>query len=226
MIELSKYKTIVFDCDGVILNSNKLKTEAFFKAALPYGKSNADKLVAYHLSNGGISRNVKFEIFLSEILGIGADKDMLKKLLLDYANEVKQGLLECEVAMGLTELRRSMPDIFWMVISGGNQKEIRSVFCERGIDAHFDRGIFGSPDDKKKILNREIASGNLIYPALFLGDSKYDYESASSAGLDFIFVSEWSESEKFKKYCINNALITIKKVGDLSKLLIDKNFLY
>ena len=27
---LNKYKTLIFDCDGVILNSNQLKTKGFF----------------------------------------------------------------------------------------------------------------------------------------------------------------------------------------------------
>ena len=32
MIEFSKYKSIIFDCDGVILNSNEIKTNAFKKS--------------------------------------------------------------------------------------------------------------------------------------------------------------------------------------------------
>ena len=35
------YKTIVFDCDGVILNSNKLKTDAFRIVAKNYGDEEA-----------------------------------------------------------------------------------------------------------------------------------------------------------------------------------------
>ena len=29
--EMKRYKSLIFDCDGVILNSNKIKTEAFRK---------------------------------------------------------------------------------------------------------------------------------------------------------------------------------------------------
>ena len=32
MIDLSDYDYVVFDCDGVILDSNRLKTEAFVSA--------------------------------------------------------------------------------------------------------------------------------------------------------------------------------------------------
>ena len=39
MNKLSKYKKIYFfDCDGVILNSNKIKTEAFKEVVSNYGE--------------------------------------------------------------------------------------------------------------------------------------------------------------------------------------------
>jgi len=60
MLDLANYKTLVFDCDGVILNSNKLKTQAFYQATLPYGESKAQAMVNYHVQNGGISRYRKF----------------------------------------------------------------------------------------------------------------------------------------------------------------------
>ncbi|MDX1757946.1 MAG: HAD family hydrolase, partial [Marinobacter sp.] len=68
-MSLSRYASWVFDCDGVILNSNRVKTEAFYQAALPYGESAARALVEYHVNNGGISRYAKFERFLTTILG-------------------------------------------------------------------------------------------------------------------------------------------------------------
>jgi len=45
---INKYKTLVFDCDGVILDSNRVKTDAFHKAALFYGGEVADIFVQYH----------------------------------------------------------------------------------------------------------------------------------------------------------------------------------
>mgnify|MGYP002280379498 CR=1 FL=1 len=53
--DLSGYNTLVFDCDGVILNSNSIKTEAFYQTALPHGEDAAQVLRDYHLCNGGIS---------------------------------------------------------------------------------------------------------------------------------------------------------------------------
>lgn len=195
VLDFSQYQTLVFDCDGVILNSNNVKTQAFYKAALPYGESAAQALVAYHVSNGGISRYKKFELFLREVIGRErVDENELRKLLANYAEDVWQGLLGCEVAEGLYQLREQSINSRWLVVSGGDQEELRRVFSKRGLEHLFDGGIFGSPDNKDIILARELERKNIVRPGLFFGDSQYDFESARRAGLDFAFVSGWSES--------------------------------
>ena len=68
MNKLDSYKSFIFDCDGVILNSNKIKSNAFYEVASKYGKKEAKKLVNYHINNGGISRYKKFEYFSNNIL--------------------------------------------------------------------------------------------------------------------------------------------------------------
>ena len=214
-MDLSYYKTLVFDCDGVILNSNKVKTKAFYEAALPYGEYEARELVAYHIKHGGISRYTKFETFLRDIVKIPITAQALDQLLGSYASEVQHGLLHCETASGLEALRDATSHARWAVVSGGDQAELRSVFAQRNIDLWFDAGIFGSPDDKDTILAREFGSGKLVRPAIFLGDSRYDHEAAIRAKLDFVFVSGWSEFHGFEAYCKDHYLVEISKVIDL-----------
>ena len=55
-------KTIIFDFDGVILESLDVKTEAFKKLYQPYGPSISNKVVENHLENEGISRYEKIKI--------------------------------------------------------------------------------------------------------------------------------------------------------------------
>ena len=67
MVDLSHYNSIIFDCDGVILNSNTVKSDSFYSSALPFGEKAADLLLRYHLENGGVSRYVKFRYLISDI---------------------------------------------------------------------------------------------------------------------------------------------------------------
>lgn len=214
-LSISDYKTLVFDCDGVVLNSNKVKTDAFYKAALPYGQEAAEALVHYHVSNGGVSRYKKFAYFLDNVVGKESES-ALRQLLEDYASYVRDGLLSCEKAEGLEELRNRTSDTRWLIVSGGDQMELREIFQQRGIHQWFDGGIFGSPDAKEDILARELAEGNLTKPALFLGDSKYDYKAAQSAHIDFVFLSGWSEVSDWQQWVEKEQITVRSSVNRLS----------
>jgi phosphoglycolate phosphatase-like HAD superfamily hydrolase len=214
------YRTIVFDCDGVVLDSNRIKTDAFRAAALPYGEDAAAELVAYHAANGGISRYVKFTRFLESIVpehAPGREGPSLDNLLETYAQRVRTGLMNCAVAEGLDALRAATPGARWLIVSGGDQSELREIFAARGLASYFDGGIFGSPDTKDDILSRELATGTIRHPALFLGDSRYDFQASRAAGLDFIFVTGWTEMVGWEGFAKANSLHCVDSLASLLK---------
>lgn len=219
-IDIKKYKTIVFDCDGVVLDSNIVKTEAYFRTAKNLGHTDAQAqaLVDYHVKLGGISRYHKFEWYLREVLNQQVTEQAVQILLDGFARELEVGLMECAVADGLPQLREATANANWMILSGGDQQEIRTLFAKRDLAKYFDGGLFGSPDNKDEVLAREKASGNVQMPALFLGDSKYDYEAAHRAGLDFVFLSDWTEVANWQDYCALNQISTLENIASLLSL--------
>ncbi len=212
-VNLNAYSTLVFDCDGVILDSNKVRARAFYNAALPYGKQHAEALEAYHILHGGVSRYVKFEILLRDMVGVPVTEQAMQALLHAFTTEATIGLLQCDIAPGLESLRQATPHARWILVSGADEKELRNVFAQRGIAEFFDGGIFGSPSNKDDILQREKKSGNLTQPGLFFGDSRYDHQAATGAGLDFVFVSGWTDMEGWGNYCREQGIPTIKGLG-------------
>ncbi len=217
-LDLSSYQTLVFDCDGVVLNSNKVKTQAFYDATLSFGHDKAQALVDYHVQNGGISRYLKFEYFIKEILQQALTKTLLDNLLEKFATKVKSGLMQCDIALGLTELRKQTPQANWLIVSGGDQDELREVFAARGLFELFDGGIFGSPDNKDVILERELDNRNIQKQALFFGDSKYDFQAAVRANLDFVFLTNWTEVEDWVKWTDTERIQNSSKISDLVDL--------
>lgn len=215
MSHLDAYELMVFDCDGVVLDSNKVKTEAFYKSAISYGEAHARALVEYHVKNGGISRYKKYEYFLTTILKVEVIQEELDSLLSNFAREVKQGLMSCDVADGLEKLRTQTKHAKWYIVSGGDQSELREIFSVRRLDRYFDGGIYGSPDSKDTILYREIAAQGFNGAGLFIGDSQYDYEAAIRAGLDFVFVKGWSEFLGADSYFEGKNLRVVNSVAEL-----------
>lgn len=215
--KIQEYKSIVFDCDGVVLDSNVVKTEAYFRTAKNLGAtdSEAQALVDYHVRLGGISRYHKFDYYLREILHQATTEANVQVLLDEFARELEVGLMECDIAEGLTALRNATKQANWMILSGGDQQEIRTLFANRNLAHFFDGGLFGSPDNKDTVLAREKLNGNLQFPALFIGDSKYDHEAATRAGLDFVFLSDWTEVSDWKAFCQINPIAVAKNLKEL-----------
>lgn len=222
MLSINNYNSFIFDCDGVILNSNKVKSNAFYKCALPFGHEAASQLLRFHTSNGGISRYEKFRYFLSEIApkttsNSNPNTPLTYEDLLDvYRREVASELNKCEIATGLDQLKALTNQSSWCVVSGGDQNEVRSVLQYRNIDQLFNGGIFGSPDSKGTILAREIRNKNILLPALFLGDSRYDYESSMNAGIDFAFISDWSECPFLKN---RSGITAFRNISEIVRMV-------
>jgi len=213
---ITSAKTIIFDCDGVILNSNKVKSEAYFKVvSAHYGSKLATLLVEYLSMNTGNPREYFFNYFLKNIVPQNISGPGVEQLLSEVSKEICKGLMECEISESLFNLRNKLPNTKWLVVSGGVERELKSVFDKRAIFDLFDGGIYGGPMSKDEILSSLIQQGSINYPAVYLGDSSYDYEVSSRYNLDFLFISDWSDFKDWKNYCNTNKLSFINSLYDL-----------
>lgn len=224
MLDLNLYRTWIFDCDGVLLNSNKIKSDAFYETALPYGEEKAKEFITYHKKRGGISRFEKFHYFFEQILRFNDFAAELDHALSIYGQIVRKKLLHCPVITGLYSFLNLMHGhVRMMVISGGMETEIREVFHIRGLN-HYFYDIYGSPDTKKDILQREIQNGGILVPAVFIGDSQYDHECADYFRMDFIFLSGQTEFEEWSSYFERHQNKNVLIAGnwkDITQVIID-----
>ena len=89
---------IIFDFDGVILDSNNVKTIAFKNISKRFGVSKSIALVKYHIKNGGVSRFIKIKWFveLDEYDGMNrmimVDKGLWSKFQMSKPNIIKSTL--------------------------------------------------------------------------------------------------------------------------------------
>lgn len=217
VLTIQDYKTIVFDCDGVILNSNKTKVQAYYDVAKRMGGTDvqAQQFVDYHIAKGSFPRNGKIQYYLANVVKQAETPELMQQYLDAFDAILDESLMHCEVAAGLDQLKAHTKQANWMILSGGDQVGLREIFTRRDLTKHFECGIFGGPDTKEIVLAREKANGNIQFPALFVGDSKYDHQASTEAGLDFIFLSDWTEVKDWQDYCAQHAILTKKNLAEL-----------
>ena len=217
MINYNKIETIVFDCDGVILDSNRIKTEAFYEIGKQFSEEAGERLADYHIRNGGESRYKKFNYLIENILKKEPSIKEVERLSKIFAKITVHNVLNCTIAERIYELRKKTINKKWLVVSGSDQEELIEIFKVRGLNSLFDGGIFGSPDTKDTILKREIDSGNISKSSLFIGDSITDFKASKNANMEFIFLSKWSGISNWKDF-LNEENLVLDSLGDLITL--------
>lgn len=178
-------KAIVFDFDGVILESIGVKKEAFRK--LFEDSQYVDQIVQYHMDNGGLSRYRKFDYIYEHYIKkpLTVDRSaQLGRLFREYAI---QGVLEANFVTGANhflEKYHARYELF--VASGTPHEEMLEVVQARGLEKYF-REVFGSPPGKGEILSTIMnCSGITANEMIFVGDAMTDYQGAMEAGVSFI----------------------------------------
>lgn len=179
-----------------------------------YDIDDVNEFIAYHIANGGVSRYKKFDYFFNNILKRN-DKNLIDQALLNFSNNVLDGLMNCELNLSLCELKNIYNKSRWAVASGGDESELRHVFNKRDITDLFELGIFGSPKSKEEIMRSIVNRSELEQPALFIGDSFYDYKAAKDFDLDFLFIEEWSEYNNWKKHIGDDKFFYMQSLEDL-----------
>jgi len=182
-----KYKHIIFDFDGVLVESNSLRFEGFRQLFRNYPNDQVQRLVEYAMLNGGMSRYEKIRYFFGEIRNETISDADVQTLSKQYTKLVKQKVIDAESVKGSLEfLSNNHTKYDFAIVSGSDQQELREVCRARKIHQFFFK-ILGSPEKKKINLSRllsEAGWGKEL--CLFVGDSINDLNAARINSISFI----------------------------------------
>ncbi len=179
-------RLIIFDFDGVIAESIAMKAEAF-RETFSFVPEHQDKIVQYHLDNGGMSRYAKFRYIYREILCQKLTGEQEQRLGDRYAGLVREKMYTIPLVPGATELLIAWSRLLPLyIVSATPEEEMLMIAEKRGLADYF-AGIYGSPRPKADCI-RNILGENGISPgeALFVGDAPQDLQAAVETGVRFI----------------------------------------
>jgi HAD superfamily hydrolase (TIGR01549 family) len=184
---VSRFDAIVFDFDGVLVESVDVKTQAFAALYASYGADIVEQVVAFHLANGGLSRFEKFRYFHNKLLGLPLFREEESRLATEFNARVEESVVTAPWVEGAQDfLLEHHADIPLFVASGTPDEELKRILQKRRMSLYF-RAAFGSPAKKGEIL-RGILEGGGYLPerVLMVGDSLLDMDAAREAGTHFL----------------------------------------
>lgn len=182
-------KTILWDFDGVILDSMKVRDKGFREIFRSFEKDQIDQLIDYHRANGGLSRYVKIRFFFENILGqTKLQEEEVLKYASRFSNIMRSELTNPAYIIqdSFEFIKNNYNSYNFHIVSGSDQEELRFLCEELEITDYF-LSIEGSPVTKRQLVQRLLQKYKYNIPeTCLIGDSLNDYDAAVENNISFL----------------------------------------
>jgi phosphoglycolate phosphatase-like HAD superfamily hydrolase len=204
-------KAIIFDFDGVLVESIEIKTKAFEEIFKNETVNTRKKIIDYHLAHGSTSRFEKLKFIYANILNREMSNETYIHLCEVFSELVIDKVVNTQYVDGAKEFLDGYSGHYeCFVVSGTPEEEIKEIIHRRGMDRYF-KNIFGAPKEKQKVVKDILDQYNYLpNDTVYVGDAILDYRAAKINSIHFIARTKDSENLFAGIDCI--------KVSDLTNL--------
>jgi phosphoglycolate phosphatase-like HAD superfamily hydrolase len=180
------FDAVIFDFDGVIVESTDIKTAAF-RALFADHPDHVDAIEALHRRHEGVNRSIKFEMIFRDILRRPLDAVTQVALARRYGDLVVDQVVTCPAVAGVPEVLRELGrDVPLAVVSSTPDGELQQIVARRDLARYF-RAVRGAPPAKAAAVRDVIATfGWSADRVAMVGDTTADMEAARHNGLSFV----------------------------------------
>lgn len=182
----TEIKVIILDFDGVVIESNDIKTKAF-KRVFDKFPSHTEEMMHFHFNNISLSRVDKFH-YLAVLMGRSSDLQFKEILEKDFSDCVLENILTAPFVKGAERflgIFKSRLPLYLASITPTS--ELQFILEKRNL-LHYFRKVYGYPPWHKSEAIYHILQNEKLMPnnALLIGDSAGDQQAAKSTGVQFI----------------------------------------
>jgi phosphoglycolate phosphatase-like HAD superfamily hydrolase len=210
---------VIFDFDGVLVESTDIKTKAFARLFEGEKEEVRAKVLDFHLRNGGVSRFEKFKHIYKNILYKELDAPEMNSLGSRFSEFVVEEVVKAPYVEGAKEFLEEYYRKYDMFVASGTpSEEIRDIVKRRGMERFF-KAVYGSPATKTELAKKILSiTGVPAKNTVFVGDALSDYEASLNTAINFVVRINENEPLFRNLDCL--------KIRDLTNLSIvfDTNF--
>jgi len=181
---MSDIKVVVFDFDGVLVDSVGVKNDAMRNLFSDFGDDFSKEIFEYQQKSG--SNRHETAQYAKDKLNV-SDIDFVEKYAENYTRNVRWQIARMPLNNGGDSTLMSLiKDLPVYISSGTPEKELIDILRDKCMK-HMFKETYGSPDRKEDHFERILKEEN-VKPenVLFIGDMPSDYEVAKRVGVEFL----------------------------------------
>lgn len=181
-------KTIIWDFDGVIVESNHIREKGFREVLSGFPEQEVNQLLQFHNQNGGLSRYVKFRHFFEEIRGEVVSEEKVQEYAQRFSTIMLVLMTNPDILIAETNrfIANNHTKYNFHIASGSDQKELRHL-CEVLNIAQYFKTIEGSPNPKNVIVKNLLEEWQYEKSAtVLIGDAINDFNATQLSGINFL----------------------------------------
>lgn len=195
-------KNILWDFDGVIIDSLAVRDYGFREIFKDFDKVLIEKLIEYHSINGGLSRFHKIRYFFNEILKKDIDDKEVKAYADRFSLIMREELVKSKYLIldSVNFIKENYKKYNFHIVSGSEHDELNFLCQKLQINHHF-HSINGSPTPKIELVKNLLIKENYKKSeTILIGDSINDYEAAKENNIAFYGYNNQQLKDVSKEY--------------------------
>jgi HAD superfamily hydrolase (TIGR01509 family) len=211
---MKEYKCIIFDCDGVLVDSEVLGNQVFVDMANEYGAGLDISYAMQHFKGGFLNDSIKqVEDIIQQPLPVGFENEYRQRSYQTFETHLKP-VNGIEKVLG----KLTVP---FCVASSGPQEKIQRNLATAGLLSFFENNIFSCYDigkwkpDPAIYLHASKSMGFSPKECLVIEDSIKGAKAATSGGFDVYGYTLQNEDPDFE----NEVTKTFGQMKELISLL-------
>ena len=199
-------KVMIFDFDGVIIDSMKVKVSEYRRLYSQFTKDESllNEIAVIYENSIGLPREATFKKVFKDILKKSISDQEIERFSKEYSQAIFSRLNNVNPVNGFLEYLDTHKKLSKYVLSGAPHSDLTYLMDKLRLSEHFKSFKGGPLEKKEEIINIKVQENVESKEIVYFGDQKNDYIAAKTTGVQFIGINASRGLEKMQCKIFSN----------------------